>query len=67
MTIEVQVWQMVAGIVVYTGGIIGVVLWLDSKFSKLLSAELYFAKHERLEERVRQIELKLARLVNGPH
>lgn len=49
-------------LILWTTTVVGVMLWLNNRLSTLLPMEEYDRKHDELMERVRQIELKVAKI-----
>ena len=51
-TFVVDLWQLLAAAVVYTGGIAGTVIYIN----RLLPIDIYNKRHKELEDRIRSIE-----------
>jgi hypothetical protein len=65
MTVIVEPWQAIAALVAYTGGIIGIAAWLNTKLNSLLPTETFERRWCELERRLRALELWAA-AKNGP-
>ena len=62
ITVFMELWQIVAAVIVYTGGIIGVLAWLNTRFSELLHVEEYSKRHEELKEDLARVRTRLESL-----
>lgn len=51
-----------SGLLLWSTTVIGFVWWLNSKFNSLLIRTDYEKRHDELMERVRQMEIKVAKL-----
>lgn len=53
----VEIWQIVGAILLWSGSLTGTIMWLNKRFNELLPISRYDQRHEKLEDRIRKIEL----------
>lgn len=56
-------YQVMAVFILYTSTVVGFAWWMNNKFNGLLPATDYAKRHEAMEERIRQLEIKVAQLI----
>jgi len=59
----VDIMTIISGICLWFSTIIGFVWWLNTKFNLLMPSKDFYKSHEDLQDRVRQLEINTAKLL----